>query len=140
MKVTDSRLAGILGAILDGTGKALITPRASEHAYEIEMKVEVHDNHRGDSPDAILGLSVTIRHPRLPVLTVRVPIPVEGEVAGICAAKDDLRKFAERERFEIELPMLVVGGSGSASHSSDEIRFKTKVSIDMVPYRQVAGS
>src|SRR6267378_1451691 len=120
MKVSDSRLAGILGAILDGAGKTSIITRATEHAYEIELKVEVQDNHRGDSPDAIVGLTVILRHPRLPVLIVRVPIPVEGELAGISAAKDDLRKFAERERFPIQLPMLVIGGSGSASHSSDE--------------------
>ena len=71
---------------------------------------------------------------------MRVPVPIEGEVAGISAAKEDLRKYAERERFPIHLPMLVVGGSGTASHSSAEIRVKAKVSIDMIPYRQVAGA
>jgi len=117
-----------------------ITPRATEHAYEIELKLEVHDNHRGDSPDAVLDLMMVLRHPRLPPLTVRVPVPIEGEVAGISAAKEDLRKFAERDRFPILLPMLVVGGSGGASHASDVIRLKAKVSIDMIPYRQIAGS
>jgi hypothetical protein len=128
-----------LAAILDGAAKAPITPRAAEHAYEVEVRLEVHDNHRGDSPDVGLNLTVVVRHPRLPVLTARVPIPVEGEVAGISAAKDDLRNFAERERFPIELPMLVVGGAGSAGHSSEEIRLRARVSIDMVPYRQVAN-
>jgi hypothetical protein len=140
MKISDSRLAGVLGAIIDGTAKARITPMAAEHAYDVELKLEVHDNHRRDSPDAVLDITVTLRHPRLPVMTLRVPIPIEGEVAGLGAAKEDLRKFAQRERFPIQLPMLVVGGVGSASHSSDEVRIKAKVSIDMIPYRQVAGS
>jgi len=112
----------------------------AEQAYEVDLKIEVHDNHRGDSPDAVLVLTVALRHPRLPALAVRVPIPVEGEMAGISAAREDLRKFADRERFPIQLPMLVLGGSGSASHASAEVRLKTMVSIDMIPYRQITGA
>ena len=137
MKISDSRLAGVLGAILDGTARASVTPRAAEHAYGIELKLEVQDNHRRDSPDAVLDLRITIHHPRLPAMKVRVPIPIEGEVAGISAAKEDLRKFAEREHFPVHLPMLVIGGSGGCGHSTGEVKMKTKVSIDMIPYRQI---
>ena len=140
MKISDSQLAGMLGVILDGATKATVTPRAAEHAYDIDLRLEVHDNHRGDSPDVVLDVTMTIRHPRLPSMKVRIPIPIEGEVAGIGAAKEDLRKFAEREHFPIHLPMLVVGGSGSSGHSTSEVKLKTKVSIDMIPYRQVAHS
>ena len=138
MKISDSRLAGVLGAILDGRASVKLTPPASEHAYDVDVNIEVHDNHRGDSPDVILRVSMTIRHPLLPKMKLSVPIPVEGEVAGISAAKEDLRKFADREHFPVQLPMLVVGGSGNPSHSVDQVKLKAKVEIDMIPYRQVS--
>ena len=140
MKISDSRLAGVLGAILDGKTSARVTPQVAEHAYDVDVGLEVQDNHRRDSPDVVLHLSVVIRHPLLPKMNLRIPIPIEGEVAGIGAAREDLRKFAERERFPVHLPMLVVGGSGNIQHSTDEVRLKAKVAIDMVPYRRIAGS
>lgn len=140
MKISDSRLAGVLGAILDGRSSVKVIPSISSQAYEIDVSVDVYDNHRGDSPDAILRLLLTIRHPALPKMKVDIHIPVEGEVAGIAAAKEDLRKFAEREHFPLRLPMLVIGGVGNPAHSSDEVSLKAKIDIEMIPYRQVSRS
>lgn len=139
MKISDSRLAGVLSAMLDAKTSIKVKPRTAERAYDVDISLEVHDNHRGDSPDVVLHLYVTIRHPLLPKLKLRIPIPIEGEVAGISAAKEDLRKFAERERFPIKLPMLVIGGSGNPKHATDEVKLKAKIDIDMIPYRQVSG-
>jgi len=138
MKISDSRLAGVLAAMLDGHSLVKVSPRAANEAYEIDLQLQVHDNHRGDSPDAILQVSLTIRHPTLPKMTLSIPIPIEGEVAGIGAAKEDLRKFAEREHFPVRLPMLVIGGAGNPAHSSTEVQLKAKIDIDMIPYRMVS--
>ena len=140
MKISDSRLAGVLAAILDGETSTKLTPQASEYAYDVDVSLEVQDNHRRDSPDVVLHVALTIRHPLLPKMKLRIPVPIEGEVAGIGAAKEDLRKFAERERFAVKLPMLVIGGSGSPAHSTANVKLRTEVDIDMIPYRQLAGS
>src|SRR5262249_5720316 len=118
MKISDSQLYALLATLLDGAGSATIHPRSPESKdFEIKVVVEVHDNHRGDSPDVILWLNLEITHPRLPILKIRVPVPIEGEKAGIGAAMEDLRKFSEREHFAVKLPMLVVGGDGNPART-----------------------
>jgi hypothetical protein len=136
--MNDSQLYALLATLLDGTGTATIHPRNSQSKeFEIKIAAEVHDNHRGDSPDVILWLNLEIVHPRLPVLKVKIPVPIEGERAGIGAAMEDLRKFAEREHFSLKLPMLVVGGEGNPARTSQTVRLPAKVEITQVPYRAV---
>src|SRR5258708_20771063 len=90
MKISDPDLYARLVAILDGSGKVLIQPSGSaEEPYEVEIQAEVVDNHRRDSPDAVLRLTVLFRHPLLPQWHISVPIPIEGANAGIEAAKRD---------------------------------------------------
>lgn len=138
MKVSDSQLYALLAAMLDGAGKVHITPNnAQAECYEVDLDFQVHDNHRRDSPDVILQLNITLTHPKLPPLTIQLPIPIEGEKAGIDAALDDLRKFCERERFPQKLPMLVVGGSGNPARRSHAVKLPAKFEIVQIPYRSL---
>lgn len=139
MKVSDSQLAARLAAILDGVGIAHISPKnASSAAYDIELRLQVHDNHRGDSPDIILKLMITLKHPVLPALSLEIPIPIEGEKAGIGAALEDLQKFVDRGHFPQKLPMLVVGGSGNPARRNQSVKVPAKFEIVQVPYRLIA--
>jgi hypothetical protein len=136
MKIDDSPLYAILAGLLDGDGRVEIRPKNSQaEAYSVQISLEVHDNHRGDSPDAILYVAVTIEHPILPKLKLQIPLPVEGEKAGIGAALEDLKKFSEREHFPQKLPMLVVGGSGNPARRSQQIMIPAKFEIIQIPYR-----
>ena len=138
MKVSDSQLYALLAAMLDGAGNAHITPKnAAAEGYEVAVSVQVHDNHRRDSPDVILQLSLKLTHPKLPPFDIQIPIPIEGEKAGIDAALDDLRKFCERERFAQKLPMLVVGGAGNPARRSQTVKVPAKFEVVQVPYRSL---
>ena len=140
MKISDAQLYALFANLLDGTGSATIHPRSPQAKdFEIKMSLEVHDNHRGDSPDVILWLNLEIVHPQLPALKMRIPVPIEGERAGISAAMEDLRKFAERGHFAVKLPMLVVGGDGNPARSSQTVQIPAKIEITQVPYRAVTG-
>lgn len=136
MKIDDSQLYAILAGWLDGEGRVQVTPKNSQaDPYSVQIGLEVHDNHRGDSPDAILHLTVTIDHPRLPRLKLHIPLPVEGEKAGIEAALEDLRKFSDRMHFVQKLPMLVVGGAGNPARRSQQIMIPANFEIIQIPYR-----
>lgn len=139
MKISDSQMYALLARMLDGSGRVDIIPKnqASE-PYSIELNVEIHDNHRGDSPDVVLRLDVSITHPRLPPLRLHIPLPIEGEKAGMGAANEDLRKFAEREHFPQKLPMLVIGGSGNPARSIQQVKLPAKFEIVQIPYRAIS--
>jgi hypothetical protein len=140
MKIDDAQLYAVLAGILEGSGTARIRPRdPGSSEYDVGVTLELEDTHRGDSPDVVLWLSVAIKAPQLPVLKVTVPIPIEGEKAGIGAALEDLRKFEEREHFPFKLPMLVVGGEGSSARRHENIHAAVKVEIIQIPYRRVAN-
>jgi len=101
--------------------------------------MEVHDNHFADSPDALLHVRLTIRHPILPTLSLRVPVPIGGEKAGIGAALVDLKKFSEREHFPQELPRLVIGRSGNPARRSVQVKVAAEFEITQIPYRSLSG-
>jgi hypothetical protein len=139
VKIDDSQLYAILAGLLDGEGKVQVVPKNPEaDAYSVQIGLEVHDNHRGDSPDAVLHVAVTIDHPLLPKLKLHIPLPLEGEKAGIDAALEDLRKFSEREHFVQKLPMLVIGGSGNPARRSQQIMIPAKFEIIQIPYRALS--
>ena len=140
MKIDDSQLYAVLAGLLDGEVTTQITPKDSHaDAYSIRIGLEVHDNHRGDSPDAILHLAITVNHPRLPKLQLQIPLPIEGEKAGIDAALEDLKKFSEREHFPQKLPMLVIGGSGNPARRSQHLMVPARFEIIQIPYRSLSG-
>jgi hypothetical protein len=139
VKIDDSQLYAILAGLLDGEGRAQIMPKNSRaSAYSVEIGLEMHDNHRGDCPDAILNIAVTIDHPLLPKLKLHIPVPVEGEKAGIGAALEDLKKFSERGHFPQKLPMLVIGGGGNPARRSQQIMIPAKFEIIQIPYRALS--
>src|SRR4051812_2162816 len=74
---------------------------------ELVVEVEPIDNHSGDSPDFFLWIKLSFAIFGQQV-QVRLPIPVEAEKGGIDGgALDDLKKFLERRRHVLQLPMLV---------------------------------
>ena len=77
------------------------------------------------------------RQPPVPELRLVIPVPLEGEKGGIPAAREDLVKFAEREHFPIQLPMLVVGGAGNPAQSAQKVPVRTDVRIHLVPLRRL---
>jgi hypothetical protein len=93
------------------------------------------DNHAGDSPDFILVVDTTIRVFG-EELRLRIPLPIEAEKGGIDGgAMEDLRKFIEREKHIIEIPMLVVAEAGYGSRELKE-KVPVKFSIRQIPVRQ----
>lgn len=78
---------------------------------EVQVRLNPQDTHIGDSPDFVLWLTVSIGI-FAQNLRVRIPIPIEAESRGIKYALEDLEKLVEREKFPIELPMLVVASQG----------------------------
>lgn len=78
---------------------------------QVQVSLKPQDTHIGDSPDFILWLVVSLKI-FAQNLKVQVPLPIEAEGEGISHALEDLRKFVEREKFPIELPMLVVASKG----------------------------
>ena len=141
MKIKNSQLYAVFATMLDGSFRAEIKPDAGDgEPYVVALQLEVHDNHRGDSPDVILRVHLTIEHPKLPSLDIDVPIPIEGEKAGIAAAMEDLRKFTEREHFALKIPMLVVGGSGNPARRTQDVKMLARVEIAQIPYRLVSPS
>jgi hypothetical protein len=138
MKISDSELYARLAVLLDGEVKARMIPRQNPaQPYDLQLTSEVFDNHRGDSPDAILRITILLSHPSLPQMKIVVPVPLEGEKAGISAAIADLEKFAGRGNFPIEMPMLVVGGENVACQRR-KVKVDTKVEIHQIPYRRIA--
>ena len=79
---------------------------------QVTVELEPQDTHVRESPDALLWVIVKIRVFEQNI-RMRVPILVEAEKTGLDDALDDLRKFIERKRFPIEIPMLVVSAKGS---------------------------
>ena len=80
MKISDSELYARLAVLLDGEVKARMIPRQNPaQPYDLQLTSEVFDNHRGDSPDAILRITIVIGHPSLPKMKIVIPVPLEGE-------------------------------------------------------------
>lgn len=139
MKINDSQLYALFAGMLDGSGQLQVRPKNPQsEAYTVNVELEVHDNHRGDSPDVVLHIQLTINHPKLPSLVLEIPIPIEGEKAGIGAAIEDLNKFAEREHFSQKLPMLVIGGSGNPARRIQKIKIPARFEIVQIPYRSMS--
>jgi hypothetical protein len=141
VKIKDSQLYAVFAAMLDGSGRAEIrTEDGERQSYTVAVELEVHDNHRGDSPDVILQVHLTVEHPQLPSLEMAIYVPIEGEKAGIAAAIEDLRKFTEREHFVQKIPMLVIGGSGNPARRTQYVKIPARVEITQIPYRLVSPS
>jgi len=98
--------------------------------------VEVFPNYKlKDSPDFILKIKL-----KLLLLSqafkIEIPIPIELEKVGIDQALADLRKFIEREKFSLILPMFVVSDKKIVTQEV-EGKTKTKFKLRQIPYRLV---
>ena len=111
-----------------GTGKLFKVGKA-----ELEVTLEPKDIHVGDSPDFILWLHVKLRI-FAQNLSIKIPLPIEAEKAGIEAAIEDLQKFSERGHYPAEIPMLVIAGEGY--YSLEEVRdLKVKFKVRQIPVK-----
>jgi len=88
-----------------------------------------------DSPDFVLRMRL-----RLQLLSqdfeIEIPLPLELEKVGIPQALEDLRKFIEREKFSLILPMLVISDKEIVSQEKEE-KIKVKFKIRQIPYRLI---
>jgi hypothetical protein len=107
----------------------------SEHA-SVQLRLRPVDNHAGDSPDFLLWVEVEFELFSQPV-KLAVPIPVEAEKGGIAGgALEDLRKFVDRRKHVIQLPMMVVSEAGYDSKQQFE-QCATEFTIYQVPVRRL---
>ncbi len=107
----------------------------SEHA-SVQLRLRPVDNHVGDSPDFLLWVELEFELFSQSV-KLAVPIPVEAEKGGITGgALDDLRKFVDRGKHVIELPMIVVSESGYDTRTQVE-QCATRFTICQVPVRRI---
>ena len=107
----------------------------SEHA-SVQLRLRPVDNHAGDSPDFLLWVELEFELFSQPV-RVAVPIPVEAEKGGIAGgALDDLRKFVDRRKHVIQIPMIVVSEAGYGSKRQLE-QCTTEFTICQVPVRRL---
>jgi len=108
---------------------------ASEHA-SVQLRLRPVDNHVGDSPDFLLWVELEFDLFSQPV-KLAVPIPVEAEKGGISGgAMDDLRKFVDRRKHVIQLPMIVVSEAGYDTKQQNE-ECATQFTIHQVPVRRL---
>ena len=101
---------------------------------EIVLSLNLVDIHGIDSPDSLLWIDISLKIFGQD-LKLRVPIPVEAEKGGIYGgALEDLKKFVERGKYPIELPMLVIAEAGYETREQKEI-LPVKFTISQIPVR-----
>ena len=95
--------------------------------------IDIHDV---DSPDCLLWINISLKLFGQN-LKLRVPIPVESEKGGIYGgALEDLKKFIERGKYPIELPMLVIAEAGYDTKEQNEV-LPVRITINQIPVRLV---
>jgi hypothetical protein len=101
---------------------------------EVDIALNPVDIHEVDSPDCLLWIEVSLRVFGQD-LQLRIPIPVEAEKGGIYGgALEDLKKFVERRKYPIEVPMLVIAEAGYDSKEQIEA-FPVRFSLSQSPIR-----
>lgn len=122
----------IYNALLKYKGSA----RVNINDAEISVSLNPVDIHNTDSPDFLFWVDLSMKLFGQE-LKVRLPIPVEAEKGGIYGgALDDLRKFVEREKYPIELPMLVIAEAGYETKEQKE-SFPVNFKISQIPVRLI---
>lgn len=121
-------------ALLKHEGRAKIDIGGAE----INFSLHSIDIHSLDSPDCLLWIDVSLKIFGQD-LKLRVPIPVEAEKGGIYGgALDDLRKFVDRGKYPIELPMLVIAEAGYDIREQNET-LPVRFTIHQIPVRLLKG-
>ncbi len=114
----------------------LLEEKKSNKIKAVLKDIEIVPNYKlKDSPDLVLKLRL-----KLSLLSenfnMEIPIPIELEKVGIQQALEDLRKFVEREKFSLTLPMIVVSDNG-ISEQKEERTMKVMFKIKQRPFRLV---
>jgi hypothetical protein len=101
---------------------------------EISLSLNPIDIHEIDSPDFLLWIDMSLKLFGQDV-KLRVPIPIEAEKGGIYGgALEDLKKFIERGKYPIEIPMLVIAEAGYDTKGQNE-SFPARFVINQIPVR-----
>jgi len=102
---------------------------------EVILSLNPRDIHKKDRPDSILWIEMTLKLFGQK-FDVRLPIPIEGEKIGLKDAIEDLDAFVERERYIIEIPMIVVSEAG---YDKKEVmkKFSTRFTVKQIPIRRI---
>jgi hypothetical protein len=101
---------------------------------KISLSLNPIDIHSIDSPDCLLWIDVSLKLFGQD-LKIRVPIPVEAEKGGIYGgALEDLKKFIERKKYPLELPMLVIAEAGYDTKEQNET-LPVRITINQIPVR-----
>lgn len=102
---------------------------------EITLSLIPEDIHKIDRPDTILWFNISLKIFGQN-LRLRVPVPVEGEKHGINDAMEDLEEFIKREKYPIEIPMLVIAEAGYEKRE-ERRTFPVKFKITQIPLRRL---
>jgi len=100
------------------------------------VDIEIIPNYKlKDSPDIVLRMKL-----RFQLFSqdfeIEIPLPLELEKVGIPQALEDLRKFIERKKFSLILPMLVISDKEIVSQEKEE-KIKVEFNIRQIPYRLI---
>lgn len=102
---------------------------------EIVLSLDPVDIHNFDRPDSILWVDISLKLFGQN-LKLKVPIPVEAEKQGIGDAMEDLEAFIKREKYPIEMPMLVIAEAGYEKRE-ERRTFPVKFRIIQIPVRRL---
>jgi hypothetical protein len=126
--------ADVYRALREHAGEGEVT---LDNGTQLKVQLVPQDLHVGDSPDALLWVTVELRIFHEPIM-IRVPVLIEAEKAGTAAAMEDLSKFAGRGNHPIEIPMIVVAASGF--HSREErVDLAARVRVRQLPVGIIRG-
>jgi hypothetical protein len=120
----------VYNALLRYKGEGKIKVEDAEISFSLNP-IDIHDI---DSPDCLLWADISLKMFGQN-LKLRVPIPVEAEKGGIYGgALEDLKKFIERKKYPLELPMLVIAEAGYDTKEQYEI-LPVRITINQIPVR-----
>ena len=102
---------------------------------EVVLSLIPEDIHKTDRPDSILWVNISLKIFGQN-LRLRVPVPVEGEKHGIDDAMEDLEEFIKREKYPIEIPMLVIAEAGYGNREERKTS-PVKFRITQIPLRRL---
>lgn len=102
---------------------------------EITLSLSPVDVHNIDRPDSILWIDISLRLFGQN-LKLKVPVPVEAEKHGIDDAIEDLEDFIKREKYPIEIPMLVIAEAGYEKRE-ERRAFPVKFMLTQIPVRRL---
>jgi hypothetical protein len=102
---------------------------------EITLSLVPEDIHKFDRPDCILWVNMSLKIFGQ-TLRTKIPVAVEGEKHAVDAQKD-LEEFIRREKYLVELPMLVIAEAGYGRKVEPPKPFPVKFTVIHIPVRRL---